>query len=443
MTLWSSSEIASVTGGKSLQDFNANGISIDSREVETGDLFVALKAARDGHEFVKGAIESGAAGALVSYVPEGCENLPLVLVDDVEGALAKMGEARRARVRAKIIAVTGSAGKTSTKEMLRTVLEGFGKTHASVKSFNNHWGVPLTLARMPVDTQFGVFEIGMNAPGEISPLVKMVKPDLAAITNIAAVHLAGFENELGIAREKASILDGLDASGKGIVYGDMEHLDFVRSYAKHPIISFGRAGHNDVRLEESDAVIGGLRIPFELEVPGGHHRQNALIVFAACHEWGLDLERAANVLQTWQAPSGRGEMFVLDKITIVDESYNANPLSMRAAISTFAQRKAKRKIAVLGTMKELGPQSDRFHAELADFDALKSLKVVHVVGEDARPLYDALGENKGEFFHTVEGLIEKSSHLFGDDDAILVKGSNGIGLGRFVDAMKKMGQRTS
>ncbi len=408
MNLWTARELVEASQGQMQGDWNCDGLSIDSRDIAPGDMFVALKAARDGHEFVQAALTNGAAGALVSFVPEGCEHANLLIVEDVEAALARLGQFRRKQVDAKIVAITGSAGKTSTKEMLLTTLSQFGQTHASVKSFNNHWGVPLTLARMPANTKFGVFEIGMNHPGEISPLVQQVRPDVAVITNIAPVHMAGFENEEGIAREKASIMTGLGANGVGIVNGDMYFRDFVAELTGRELRYFGFGENNAIRAEKisllSDAstaevVVDQERLELNLQTAGEHHVMNALAVIGVLQAFGLDIAKGMLALANWLAPEGRGQIFTISsgdgQFTIVDESYNANPLSMRAAIDAFNLRPAKRHIAVLGDMKELGANSERFHAELASYDGVESLDLVHAVGIEIKPFYDALKKKSG------------------------------------------------
>ncbi len=413
MALWTKEELLAGSQGEMQGNWQALGLSIDSREIAEGDLFIALKAARDGHEFVKMALEKGAAGALVSHVPEGCENANLLIVDDVEAAMARMGQYRRAQVCAKIVAVTGSVGKTSTKEMLLTALSQYGSTHASVKSFNNHWGVPLTLARMPRDTQYGVFEIGMNHPGEIAPLVAQVRPDVAVITNIAPVHLEGFENEDGIAREKASILEGLDENGVGIINGDMKYRDFVAELSRQnnqkiKLKYFGENASNDIIAEaiditpeQSHGVIKSMGASHSITLPvaGHHHIMNALIVVGVLQEFDLDPAPALEALKSWLAPSGRGQKFTISsefgQIKLVDESYNANPLSMRSAIEAFLLVEGKRHIAILGDMKELGPNSKTFHQELSEFKGLQALDQVHLVGQEMLALYYVLPANKG------------------------------------------------
>ena len=230
--LWTAAQAAAATGGRTTSDWVANGVSIDTRTIEVGDLFVALQAERDGHDFVAQALEKGASAALVSHIPDGLDDsVPLLIVDDVLNALEALGVAARARTDARVVAVTGSVGKTSTKEMLRAMLSDQGRTHASVASYNNHWGVPLTLARMPVDTEYAVIEIGMNHPGEIGPLSKLARPHVAMITNVAAVHFEAFENVEGIAVEKASIIDGLEYAGTAILNNDVDTAAILQAKA--------------------------------------------------------------------------------------------------------------------------------------------------------------------------------------------------------------------
>ena len=254
--LWTSEEIAKATGGKVTTAWVANGVSIDTRTIQKGDLFVALSAARDGHEFVAQALEQGASAALVSRIPDGMdESAPLIIVEDVLDGLEALGRAARDRTDARIVAVTGSVGKTSTKEMLRAILGDQGKTHASVASYNNHWGVPLTLARMPADTRYGVIEIGMNHPGEIAPLSKMTRPHVTLITTVAAAHLEAFENVEGIAVEKASVMDGLEYGGTSVMNNDIETAAILQAKAhdvKRRDVGFGEHGFDyvlkDVKL---------------------------------------------------------------------------------------------------------------------------------------------------------------------------------------------------
>ena len=233
MSLWTSSEAAQATGGRATTKWEANGVSIDTRTIQPGDLFVALTAARDGHDFVSQALENGASSALVSRIPDDLtEDAPLLIVEDVQAALEALGRAARARTKARVVAITGSVGKTSTKEMLAAVLADQGRTHASVASYNNHWGVPLTLARMPADTQFAVIEIGMNHPGEIAPLAKMARPHVAIVTTVAAAHLEAFESIDGIAAEKGSICEGLEPRGVAVLNGDVPTYPILEQAAR-------------------------------------------------------------------------------------------------------------------------------------------------------------------------------------------------------------------
>ncbi len=456
LKLWSPSELKAATAGDLTRDFSASGLSIDTREIQKGDVFIALKAARDGHEFVAQALKNGAAGVIVSHIPEGCENAPLLLVDDVETALSSMARYRRNQVSAKIVAVTGSAGKTSTKEMLLHMFSEFGSTHASVKSFNNHWGVPLTLARMPKDTQFGVFEIGMNHPGEIEPLVKLTRPDVVVITNIAPVHLAGFEDVMGIAREKASIMRGLSDDGVAVVFGDMKYRDFINQYSKHDVHFFGENPENQIQitnLQNNDAQasavlqMNGRNVSYSLAVTGKHHLINAAAALGVAEAFSLDLDRAASTLASWTPPEGRGQEFTISlkngQILLVDESYNANPLSMRAAIDAFLKKPAKRHIAILGDMAELGSQSEQFHRELASDEGVASLDRVHALGKEMKYFYEELGQNRGKFFSDKADIIVCLENIYHDGDALLIKGSNSVGLGSVVDVLKQMMQSAS
>jgi UDP-N-acetylmuramoyl-tripeptide--D-alanyl-D-alanine ligase len=293
MTLWNSRDAAAATGGRVTRDWSATGISIDTRTLVPGDLFVALTAARDGHDFVAEALDKGAAAALVSHVPAGVpETAPLLVVADVQSALEALGRAGRARTGARVVAVTGSAGKTSTKEMVRHVLSAQGRTHAAEASYNNHWGVPLTLARMPADAEFAVIEIGMNRPGEIAPLARMARPDVAIVTTVAPAHLEAFDDIGGIAREKASIFEGLGPGGSAVFNADLDQtpilaraatatgaqaVRFGRSANRYRLVSAQLAGEKTV----VEAALNGDRVLFKLGTPGRHFAMNGLAVLAA------------------------------------------------------------------------------------------------------------------------------------------------------------------
>ena len=469
VTLWSSEAAAAATGGRATADWTAIGVSIDTRTLAPGDLFVALKAVRDGHEFVAAALKKGAAAALVTHVPEGvAEDAPLLIVEDVQTALEDLARARRAETAARVVAITGSAGKTSTKEMLREILGDQGRTHASAASYNNHWGVPLTLARMPADTEFAVIEIGMNHPGEISPLARLARPHVAIITTVAAAHLEAFDDVLGIAAEKASILDGLEPDGVAVLNSDIETADVLTARADAlgcRRLGFGRKGRDftltdaqirdDVTVVQADAE--GHKLLFKICAPGEHFAMNGLAALAAAQEMGADPALAVQSLGRWTPYKGRGarEVIRLDPVEdhqtleLIDESYNANPASMTAALSVLAAARPRhdigrvsrgRRIAVLGDMMELGPTAGALHAAIATLPALDGIDLVHCVGPLMQKLYAALPEAKRG--HSTKTSQEMAAWLRGRLDAgdvVMVKGSLSMKLGLVVDAIRKMG----
>ncbi|MEC7258482.1 MAG: Mur ligase family protein, partial [Pseudomonadota bacterium] len=341
--LWTADEAARATGGTATGDWQATGLSIDTRTLEPGDLFIALKAARDGHDFVAAALDKGAAAALVTHRPDGvAEDAPLLVVADVQAALEALGVAGRARTQARVVAVTGSVGKTSTKEMLARILGDQGQVHASVASYNNHWGVPLTLARMPADTEFAVIEIGMNHPGEIAPLARMARPHVALITTVAAAHLEAFDSVASIAVEKASILDGLEPGGVAVLNADIDTATILAAKAadrRVRNVAFGWQG-DDFKLKDvqvtADATVvqaeaEGAPLLFKLGTPGRHFAMNGLGALAAAQALGADMALAAMSLGRWSPYQGRGtrETIWLDPIEtdlwleLIDDAYNA------------------------------------------------------------------------------------------------------------------------
>jgi UDP-N-acetylmuramoyl-tripeptide--D-alanyl-D-alanine ligase len=457
MTLWTATEAAAATNGRAIGDWTVNGVSIDTRTIEADDLFVALKAARDGHEFVAQALEKGAGAALVSHIPNGLPgDAPLLLVDDVQAALEDLGRAARARTDARVVAVTGSVGKTSTKEMLAAMLGGQGKTHASVASYNNHWGVPLTLARMPRDTEFAVIEIGMNHPGEIAPLAKQARPHVAMVTTVAAAHLEAFESVTAIAREKASIFEGLEPGGVAVVNADIDDAQVLRDAAdaaQAETLSFGTKAREyhllSVGLEgdltTSHAQIDGQEITFEIQSAGAHFAMNGLGALAAARALGADLHASIEGLGTWTPFKGRGVRETLavpgGSIELLDDSYNANPTSMAAALAVLAAAKGPRRIAFVGDMKELGPQADALHAGLADLDAMNTIAQVHCIGPLMQALHDALPKGKrGAWTEASAEMAAKLPELIQTGDIVLAKGSLSMGLARVVDGLREMGQ---
>ncbi|GGH30209.1 UDP-N-acetylmuramoyl-tripeptide--D-alanyl-D-alanine ligase [Cribrihabitans marinus] len=457
MTLWTSTEAARATGGQATGYWQASGVSIDTRTLEPGDLFVALTATRDGHEFVAQALEKGAAAALVSRRPEGvAEDAPLLIVDDVQTALESLGRAGRDRCAARVVAVTGSVGKTSTKEMLLCMLQDQGETHASVASYNNHWGVPLTLARMPRDTDYAIIEIGMNHPGEIDPLARMARPHVALVTTVAAAHLEAFDSIEGIAQEKAAIYDGLPRGGVAVLNADIPQAQILRDKAARlgaTPISFGRTAR-DFRLAEVEvegqvtrakADIYGSILGFRINSAGAHFAMNALGALAACAALGADLIGALTGLRDWRPYRGRGvrrkvALATGGALELFDDSYNANPASVGAALDVLAAAEGRRRVAILGDMKELGPQAAELHAELAELPAMGGVDVVHCIGPLMRSLHDALPtDRRGEWDETADGLAARLPDLLRAGDVVLVKGSLSVGMARVVDAIREMG----
>lgn len=469
MTLWTAAEAEKATGGKATGDWVATGVSIDTRTLQPGDLFVALQAARDGHDFVADALAAGAAAALVSRVPDGVsDDAPLLHVPDVLKGLEALGIAARARTEARVVAITGSVGKTSTKEMLRAILGDQGRTHASVASYNNHWGVPLTLARMPADTEFAVIEIGMNHPGEIAPLARMARPHVAMITTVAAAHLEAFENIEGIAMEKASILEGLEYGGTAVLNNDCSTAAILQAKAhdvKRRDVGFGEHGFDfvlkqvdvgqDVTVVQAEAHEAPLL--FKIKAVGRHFAMNGLGALAAAEALGADLALAAQSLGRWSPYQGRGarEIIHLDPIEphmtleLIDDSYNANPTSIEAALDVLAAAQVThdigrvskgRRIAFVGDMKELGGQAAEMHAQLAALDAMKSIDKVHCIGPLMQNLHAALPmEKRGKWTETAEEMATETPRTLDSGDVVLVKGSLSMRLALVVDAIRKMG----
>lgn len=482
--LWTAAETATATGGVAHGDWVATGISIDTRSLQPGDLFIALTDQRDGHDFVAQALGNGAVAAMVSRIPDGVPaRAPLIVVPDVLAGLTALGAAGRARTNARVIAVTGSVGKTSTKEMLREMLDGQGHVHVAEGSFNNHWGVPITLARMPAACDFAVIEIGMNHPGEIAPLARLARPDIALITTIAAAHLEAFADLNAIAREKASVFDGLGPDGVAIYPADLETSPILaQAAAAHHAMPFGRnvgtAPDGDPRagrgaeqsmgaarltvLHQSDAgsvleaVVGGMSLNVRLSGAGGHFALNALGCLAVAQALTLDLALCAQDLGHWTPPAGRGkrESILIDPVegyrfTLIDDAFNANPASTAAALTLLAQLipgrdrsgRTGRRIAVLGDMLELGPTADALHAALADHPAMAALDKVHCIGPLMLNMYQRLPETlRGQHVPTADALGVMAHKLVRPGDIVLVKGSKGIKAARVVDALRNLGQ---
>jgi UDP-N-acetylmuramoyl-tripeptide--D-alanyl-D-alanine ligase len=453
--LWTADAAAAATGGRATADFAATGISIDTRTLEAGDLFVALAGPNfDGHRFVASAFASGAAAALVSRDDLEAEG-PVVVVADTMDGLRALAVVSRARTDAKIAAITGSVGKTGTKEALAHVLSQQGSVSASRSSLNNHWGVPLSLARMPADTDFGVFEIGMNHAGEITPLVGMVRPHVAVVTAIAPAHMAFFDSVEDIARAKGEIFSGFTDGGTAIINRDTEYFDLLADMAHAAgagaVVSFGRNPKADVRLMEAmstatgteiDATWYGDKLSFRVEQPGVHWAYNGLAVLAAAVAMGADLTEAAAALATLPAIKGRGALHTLPwgdgEIRLIDDAYNANPESMRAALDTLGgyAPNGGRRVAIIGDMLELGDGSEEAHAGLAAHLDRNEVDLVFLAGTEIRALADRLsGKRIGGMAEDWKALFPMVTAGLRAGDVVTVKASHGIGLEDLVAAL--------
>jgi UDP-N-acetylmuramoyl-tripeptide--D-alanyl-D-alanine ligase len=453
MSLWTAQEIAEAVGGTRSADFEVNHVAFDSREIGPGDLFVAMKGeATDGHLFLEKAYGAGAAGAIVSQSIDR----PHVRVEDTTRALNDLGRASRARSEARICGVTGSVGKTGTKEALFAALDRSapGKAHRSVKSYNNHTGVPLSLARMPREARFGVFEMGMNHAGELAALTRLVRPHVAIVTAIAPAHREFFASEEEIADAKGEIFQGLEPGGTAIIPFDSPHRDRLIAaatpYATH-ILTFGLGEGADIRARDVvpaqnggtmlTAVLPDAELTFTISQPGEHWVSNALAVLGAVEVLGGDLAAAGLALADMPGLKGRGERHRISidggEALLIDESYNANPASMRATLKSLAQQKVEgRRIAVLGSMRELGAGSDDFHAGLAEPIEAACVDYAILVGEEMKALAKALGQ-KVNMTHVPDArsAIQPLRDAIRPGDAILVKGSNSIGLAALVEEL--------
>ncbi len=462
-TLWTSAEAGNATGGQSSFDWTASGVSIDSRSLAGDELFVAIKGPRvDGHDYVAAAFAAGASAAMIhkdiSDLPPGA---PVLRVDDTQAGLEALGASSRARVGARVIAVTGSVGKTGTKEALRQVLSDQGPTHASAGSLNNLWGVPLSMARMPRDTVYGVFELGMNHAGELTPLSKQVRPHVALITNVEAVHLGHFASVEAIAEAKAEIFAGVEEGGVAVLNRDNPHFDYLAGQAKaagiERIVGFGQHADADACITKFKvhpdctcvvAQIDGQPVTYKVGISGAHWALNSVGVLAAVVAAGGDLGRAALSLAGLKPLKGRGERHVVHcpggDFTLVDESYNASPVAMRAAFDVLAHlepEKQGRRIAVLGDMLELGDDAPKLHAELADDVVAAGTDIVFCAGPNMQALHDTLPA-KLRGAHTADSDALHSA-VIGEvrpGDVVLVKGSLGSRMGPIVEALMALGE---
>ncbi|WP_279358110.1 UDP-N-acetylmuramoylalanyl-D-glutamyl-2,6-diaminopimelate--D-alanyl-D-alanine ligase [Methylobacterium indicum] len=465
--LWTLDDAAAAMGGRVVADASAprdlSGISIDTRTLKVGDLFFAIRGeARDGHDFVRDALARGAGAAVVAEerVADLTDAGPVIAVpsrgeDGVLAAMQGLAVAARARTGARVLAVTGSVGKTGTKEALRHVLAAQGATHASVASYNNHWGVPLTLSRMPASSAFGVFEVGMNHAGEIAPLTRLVRPEIAIVTTVEPVHIEHFRSLSGIADAKGEIFSGLEPGGVAIINRDNPNFERLKAHALASragrIVSFGEHREADVRAERIvmrpdlsivDVRAMGQAVTYQLGTPGRHTALNSLAVVAAVQALGADLALAALSLAQLRPPAGRGARTMLrigdGEALLVDESYNANPASIRAALSTLAGvETAGRRIAVLGDMMELGTDAPALHRDLAAAIEEHGIDLVLTAGPLMQELFEALPASRRAAARPSSAeLVDPLLDLLRPGDAVVVKGSNSTRMGRIVEALK-------
>lgn len=456
--LWTSAEAESATGGKSTCEWQAYGVSIDSRNIKRGDLFIAIKGEHfDGHDFVADALKNGAAAAVVSHVPNNVnDGAPLLIVNYVTAALQDLAKFARHRMKGKIIAVTGSVGKTSTKEMLAAAFSSQGKVYYTEGNLNNHFGLPLSLARMPADTNFGVLEIGMNHPGEITPLSKLAKPDVAIITTVEAVHLEFFKSVEEIADAKAEIFDGMGSQCTAVLNLDNKYYERLKQAASKAgvknVVSFGEKDGADFRLvsyceEDYRAALevrnNNVSIGYNLGILGKHQAVNSACVLAAVVSAGGDVFAAARNLAGFEAKSGRGkitEVKIDNKtISIIDDCYNASPASVSAALSRLGSMSGAkgRKIAVLGDMFELGETGPKLHEQLSNHLLDNKIDLLFVAGKLMQNLYNVIPKNmKGGSADDSEQLGEIVKAELKDGDVLLVKGSRGMKMEKVIHCLE-------
>jgi UDP-N-acetylmuramoyl-tripeptide--D-alanyl-D-alanine ligase len=458
MPLWTSRDAAAATGGSSIMDWAATGVSIDTRTLAHGDLFVALRGPNhDAHAFVGHAFERGAAAAVIDREIPGLSTMPLLRVADTSAGLAALGSAARTRTNARILGVTGSVGKTGTKEALRLALAACGSTFASAGNLNNHWGVPLSLARMPPGVAYGIFELGISHSGEMRELTQLVMPHVAVITTVEPAHLEFFSSVEAIADAKGEIFLGLEPSGTAVLNRDNPYYSRLSAAAVRAgvaeVVSFG--GHPaatvrllDCSLDQRSSTIHvglpGFTLRIRIPVPGRHWVMNVLAVLAGVRAVGADPSRVAQALVGLKELPGRGRQYELrwrsGKFSLIDESYNASPASMRAAIAVLAAippAVGGRRVAVVGDMLELGEATERFHRELAAPFVAAGIDRVFLVGKAVAALYDALPEPiRGGLWPTARDAIDELLPLLRAGDVVMVKGSRGIGLGLIVETLR-------
>jgi UDP-N-acetylmuramoyl-tripeptide--D-alanyl-D-alanine ligase len=460
--LWTSDDAAGATGGTNSGDWSASGVSIDSRTLEPGDLFIALKGPNfDGHDYLNAAYAAGAAAAMVDDSAAAAGYRPLLQVDDTMTGLNGLGQAARNRSGATVIAVTGSVGKTGVKEALAALLAAQAKTGHSAGSFNNHIGVPLSLARLAPDSGFWVLELGMNHTGELTPLAEMARPDVAIVTNVEAVHTAYFADVAAIAEAKAEIFAGLKPGGAAILNRDNPHFELLAERARlagaGTVVAFGEHPGADFRLlrfdlgpDHSDvtAAYRGRTLEYRLGLSGRHWVQNSLAILAAMDAAGADLLKAAAAMAELKPTAGRGQRHMIDtgaiQFLLIDESYNASPVSMAASLAVLAALPGARRIAVLGDMLELGDFAEEAHRGLAAAITGEAVDLVYTAGEMMALLFDALpAEIQGASYLSADDLAAPLAAQLRSGDVVLVKGSAGSRMGAIVAALNSNGEASN
>ncbi len=450
--LWTAAELRAATGGDLAAEIVATGVSIDTRSIAAGDLFIALRDARDGHDFVADALARSASAAMVDQHPPGlAADAPLLRVGDTLAGLTALGAAGRARSAARVVGVTGSVGKTTTKEMLRVALAAFGATHASAASHNNHWGVPLTLARLPREADFAVVEMGMNNRGEIAPLSRLARPHVGLVTTIGTAHIGRLGSEEAIAEEKGDIIAGIAPGGHVVLPADSRFMPRLAARAREAgltVLTHGETAGCDARLlsyagsgdgGQAEILLGGERIGVMLAAPGRHVALNACAVLATVRALGLAPRVAAMALSAYGAPAGRGQRRRIavagGDALLIDDFYNASPPSIRAGLAVLAAQDATRRLAALGDMLELGAESSTIHASLAP-DAAQACDLVFTCGSAMGHLHQALPEaRRGAHAADSATLAPLLKAALRPGDAVLVKGSLGSRMAVVVEAL--------
>ena len=450
--LWTGAELRAATNGTLAADVAVTGVSIDSRIIAQGDIFIALRDQRDGHEFVADALSRGAALAMVDHTPPGAmDTAKLLRVSDTLAGLTALGAAGRARAAARVVGVTGSVGKTTTKEMLRVALGVFGATHASAASHNNHWGVPLTLARLPRNAAFAVIEMGMNNRGEIAPLSRLAQPHVGIITSIGTAHIGNLGSQAAIAAEKGDIIAGITPGGTAILPADTAFLSALTARARDAglqVMTHGEAEGADARLlsygasavgGDAEIMLAGQRLSLRLSAPGRHVALNACAVIAAVKALGLAPDTAAKALADFTAGAGRGALRRIavagGEALLIDDSYNASVASVRAGLAVLAAQPARRRIFAFGDMLELGAEGPAQHAALAQ-DAEKTCDLVFCCGPLSTHLFEALpAAQRGGHFQDSTSLAPALRAALKPGDAVLVKGSLGSRMGVIIKTL--------